>query len=77
VAAPALKLSKAPAGPQRLDVDAIEFELLVAHTKLNEAYEAAKAILRRAPNEPEIFEEGQIDDLVAKIEDDIRAHHAL
>jgi hypothetical protein len=44
------------------------------NTKLNEAYDAAKAILRRAPNEPEIFEEGQIDDLVAKIEDDIRAH---
>jgi Protein of unknown function (DUF3037) len=43
-------------------------------TKLNKAYEAAKAILRRAPNDPEIFEEGQVDDLVAKIEDEIRAH---
>jgi hypothetical protein len=44
--------------------------------RLNEAYETAKAILQKAPNDPEIFEEGQIDELVAQIEDEIRAHHS-
>jgi hypothetical protein len=43
--------------------------------RLNGAYQIAKEILRRAPNDPEIFEEGQIDDLVDQIEDEIR-HHA-
>ena len=38
--------------------------------KLRPAYEAAIAILRRSPNEPEIFEESQIDALVARIEDE-------
>ncbi len=44
--------------------------------RLNTAYQTAKAILRRAPNDPEIFEESQIDDLVAQIEDEIRSHEA-
>jgi hypothetical protein len=44
--------------------------------QLNEAYQTAKEILRRVPNDPKIFEEGQIDDLVAQIEDEIRAHHS-
>jgi hypothetical protein len=43
--------------------------------RLNDAYQTAKEILRRAPNHPEIFEEDQIDDLVAQIEDEIRTHH--
>src|SRR5262249_14599348 len=43
-------------------------------TKLSPAYEVAKKILRQAPNEPEVFEEGQIDELVSQIEDDVRAH---
>jgi hypothetical protein len=42
--------------------------------KLNGAYETAKAILRKVPNDPEIFEEKQIDELVAQIEDEIRSH---
>jgi hypothetical protein len=45
--------------------------------RLNAAYQTAKEILRRAPNKPEIFEEDQIDDLVSKIEYEIRtSHHA-
>jgi hypothetical protein len=42
--------------------------------RLASAYQTAKEILRRAPNDPEIFEEGQIDDLVDQIEDEIRSH---
>ena len=38
------------------------------------AYESARKLLERAPFEPEIFEEGQIDDLVSQIEDEMRAH---
>jgi hypothetical protein len=38
------------------------------------AYEAAKEILRHAPNNPEVFEESQLDSFVAKIEDEMRAH---
>jgi hypothetical protein len=38
------------------------------------AYEAAKNILLRAPNDPEVFEEGQLDELVSQIEDEVRAH---
>lgn len=41
---------------------------------LMKAYHSAAAILRQAPNEPEIFEEAQVDDLVAKIEDEIRSN---
>jgi hypothetical protein len=44
--------------------------------RLDGAYQTAKEILRRAPNDPEIFEEGQIDDLVAQIENEIRTHRA-
>jgi hypothetical protein len=42
--------------------------------RLNAAYQTAKEILRRVPNNPEIFEESQIDDLVAQIEDEMRTH---
>ena len=45
-------------------------------TRLTGAYQTAKEILRRAPNSPEIFEEGQIDELVAQIEDEMRTHVA-
>jgi hypothetical protein len=38
------------------------------------AYENAKAILARAPGQPAIYEENQIDGLVAEIEDEYRAH---
>jgi hypothetical protein len=38
---------------------------------LRNAYDSAVAILRRAPNDPEIFEETQIDDLVARIADEV------
>jgi hypothetical protein len=38
------------------------------------AYDSAIAILRRAPNSPEIFDEDQVDDLVARIEGEVRPH---
>jgi hypothetical protein len=41
---------------------------------LMKAYDSAIAILRQVPNKPEIFEETQVDDLVAQIEDEMRAH---
>jgi len=41
---------------------------------LRQAYDSALAILRRAPNDPEIFEETQIDDLIARIEHEVRSH---
>lgn len=41
---------------------------------LNNAYRTAIAILEKAPNSPEVFEEGQLDILVAQIEDEVRAH---
>jgi hypothetical protein len=41
---------------------------------LDRAFDSAVAILRQVPNDPEIFHETQIDDLVARIEDEIRAH---
>ncbi|TGN75979.1 DUF3037 domain-containing protein [Bradyrhizobium yuanmingense] len=44
--------------------------------KLIPAYEAAKKILRQAPNGPEVFEEAQLDELVSQIEDEVRAHGA-
>jgi hypothetical protein len=42
---------------------------------LQDAYRSAIAILERAPNEPEVFEEGQLDKLVAQIEDEVREHN--
>ena len=44
---------------------------------LRPAYQSAMGILRRAAFAPEIFEEGQVDDLVTKIEDEVRAHHRV
>ena len=44
------------------------------NTQLMPAYKSAVEILRRAPFKPEIFEESEIDDLVSKIEDEVRAH---
>jgi hypothetical protein len=35
---------------------------------------SAVAILRLVPNDPEIFDETQIHDLVARIEDEMRTH---
>lgn len=43
---------------------------------LQDAYRNAIAILERAPNNPEVFEEGQLDKLVAQIEDEVREHEA-
>jgi hypothetical protein len=45
--------------------------------ELRQAYDSAIAILRRAPNDPEIFEETQIDDLVSQIEDEVRSQDSL
>lgn len=38
------------------------------------SYEAAIEILKLSPNNPQIFEESQVDELVGLIEDEIRAH---
>lgn len=38
------------------------------------AYEKAVAMIRRAPLAPEVVEEAEIDDLVSRIEDEMRAH---
>jgi hypothetical protein len=35
---------------------------------LEDAYRSALAILRKAPNHPEIYEESEVDDFVAKID---------
>ena len=43
--------------------------------QLANAYETAKKILRSAPNRPEIFEESEVDELVAQIEDEVRSHY--
>lgn len=43
---------------------------------LTMAYENARALLRKAPLEPEVVEEAQVDDLVSRIEDEVRAHDA-
>lgn len=43
---------------------------------LNDAYRTAIAILERAPNRPEVFEETELDALVSQIEDEVRAHRA-
>ncbi|MFT4129733.1 DUF3037 domain-containing protein [Labrys sp. (in: a-proteobacteria)] len=43
---------------------------------LQDAYRKAIAILEQAPNQPEIFEESQLDKLVAQIEDEVREHNA-
>lgn len=42
--------------------------------KLASAYENAVAILGHSPSKPKIYREGQIDDLVSEIEDEVRAH---
>lgn len=42
--------------------------------ELRKAYDSALAILKKAPVPPEIFEESQVDDLIARIEDEVRAH---
>jgi hypothetical protein len=40
------------------------------------AYETAKLILAKAPFEPSIYEESEVDALVSEIEDEVRAHKA-
>ncbi|MFG1421726.1 DUF3037 domain-containing protein [Roseixanthobacter liquoris] len=47
-----------------------------ADPKLTDAYRTALAILERAPNSPEVFEETDLDTFVARIEDEVRAHDA-
>jgi hypothetical protein len=42
--------------------------------KLLPAYQNALGILRKAPTNPSIYEENQIDDLVSEIEDEVRSH---
>jgi hypothetical protein len=62
------------------NVEQFQPHFIVGHpsdARLRPAYEAAVAILQRAPNEPEIFEENQVDALVAQIEDEVRAHDDL
>jgi hypothetical protein len=44
--------------------------------RLSAAYESAKKILSQAPNNPEVFEEAQLDEFVSQIEDEVRAHDA-
>ncbi len=43
---------------------------------LEGAYRTALAILRKAPNGPEVFEETELDKFVSQIEDEVRAHDA-
>jgi hypothetical protein len=45
--------------------------------RLMPAYRNAIAILQRAPLEPRIFEESDVDEFVAQIEDEVRFHHAM
>ena len=45
-----------------------------ADPKLLPAYENAVAILGHSPSKPKIYREGEIDDLVSEIEDEVRAH---
>jgi len=47
-----------------------------ANPILQDAYQGALAILREAPNHPAIFEENELEKLIAWIEDDVRAHSA-
>jgi hypothetical protein len=44
---------------------------------LQGAYRSAIAILEQAPNHPEVFEEGQLEELVTQIEDEVREHNRL
>ncbi|MGN6422456.1 MAG: DUF3037 domain-containing protein [Asticcacaulis sp.] len=43
---------------------------------LETAYKNAIAILKAAPNRPEVFEETDVDQLVANIEDEVKSHEA-
>jgi len=43
---------------------------------LTAAYETAIAILKTAPNHPEVFEESQVESLVSRIEAEVRTHDA-
>ena len=42
--------------------------------ELQSAYRSALSILERAPNDPTIYEESQIDGLVAEIESEMQVH---
>lgn len=42
---------------------------------LRDAYRSAIAILEQAPNNPEVFEEGELDKLVTQLEDEVREHN--
>lgn len=41
---------------------------------LENAYRTAIAILQKAPNNPEVFEEGQLESFVGQIEDEVHKH---
>lgn len=43
---------------------------------LEKAYRTALTALRRSPNQPKVYEESELDDLVNLIEDEMRAHDA-
>jgi hypothetical protein len=43
---------------------------------LEKAYKTALAALKQSPNDPEIYEESELDELVDLIEDEMRAHDA-
>lgn len=43
---------------------------------LEDAFRTAIGILEKAPNNPEVFEENQLDSLVDQIEDEVRAHRS-
>jgi hypothetical protein len=60
------------------DVEPFKAHFIVgapAAAELQKAYQAGLAILRKAPNEPEVYEERQMDDFVARIEKELRSSH--
>jgi hypothetical protein len=57
--------------------EALKLHLIIGapeNPALKNAYERALAILRHASLSPQVYEEDQIDILVAQIEDEVRAH---
>jgi hypothetical protein len=47
-----------------------------SNPRLLPAFENAVAILRKAPTNPVVYTENQIDELVSELEDEVRAHEA-
>jgi hypothetical protein len=57
--------------------EALKLHLIVGaphDPTLAPAYDKAVAMIRKAPLAPEVVEEGEIDELVSRIEDEVRAH---